>query len=47
VKKIAKEIEDFIKTSLNVRVPFEQVKELYKENTPEAYVEEIKLLLQE
>lgn len=47
VKKITKEIEDFIKTSLNVRVPFEQVKELYKENTPEAYVEEIKLLLRE
>lgn len=46
VGAIAKEVEEFITASLKERVPFEKVKELYRENTPDAYIEEIKSLLQ-
>lgn len=41
----AKKLDEFIENSLNKTVPFDYVKETFKENTPDEYVKALKSLL--
>lgn len=45
VEENAKRLDEFIDNSLNKSVPFEVVKEIFKENTPDSYIKVIESLL--